>query len=215
MHSPRFGVYLCFSLAFGLAPLRAQDATKLPNIPKGLHLTTEDRSLWLTEIGDFILGGKTHMPSELRLEWAVLLFSLPECKRFLRPDARFLSLLPDAEKSPLLPGNTRWFYLALLSGPELRHRATGEPIGEKIDLKSEKSIDNVFFNEEGDLILVGRFFGGGLDYYAFPSGKHELSVRFESPAKFADAAPSGDLRKVAGRARFDPVVLDLTKMLGK
>ena len=93
--------------------------------------------------------------------------------------------------------------------------ATGEPIGEKIDLKSEKSIDNVFFNEEGDRILVERFFGGGLDYYAFPSGKHELSVRFEFPAKFADAAPSGDLRKVAGRVRFDPVVLDLTKVLGK
>jgi len=100
--------------------------------------------------------------------------------------------------------------------------ATGEPIGEKVDLKLENaksagtaSIDNVFFNEEGDQILVERGFGGGLDYYAFPSGKHELSVRFEFPAKFADVAPSGDLRKVAGRARFDPVVLDLTKALGK
>ena len=100
--------------------------------------------------------------------------------------------------------------------------ATGEPIGEKVDLKPEKaksagtgSIDNVFFNEEGDQILVERGFGGGLDYYAFPSGKHELSVRFEFPAKFADAAPSGDLKKVAGRARFDPVVLDLTKALKK
>ena len=100
--------------------------------------------------------------------------------------------------------------------------ATGEPIGEKIDLKSENaksagkgSIDNVFFNEEGDRILVERGFGGGLDYYAFPSGKHELSVRFEFPAKFSFAAPSGDLRKVAGRAGFDPVVLDLTKVLGE
>jgi len=100
--------------------------------------------------------------------------------------------------------------------------ATGEPIGEKIDLKSENaksagtgSIDNVFFNEEGDQILVERGFGGGLDYYAFPSGKHELSVRFEFPAKFSFAAPSGDLRKVAGRVRFDPVVLDLTKVLGE
>ena len=100
--------------------------------------------------------------------------------------------------------------------------STGEPIGEKVDLKPEKaksagtgSIDNVFFNEEGDQILVERGFGGGLDYYAFPSGKHELSVRFEFPAKFADAAPSGDLKKVAGRARFDPVVLDLTKALKK
>jgi hypothetical protein len=100
--------------------------------------------------------------------------------------------------------------------------ATGEAIGEKIDLKPEKaksagtgSIDNVFFNEEGDQILVERGFGGGLDYYAFPSGKHELSVRFEFPAKFGDAAPSGDLKKVAGRAGFDPVVLDLSKALKK
>jgi len=93
--------------------------------------------------------------------------------------------------------------------------ATGEPLGEKIDLKAEKSIDNVFFNEGGDRILVDRFFGGRLDYYAFPSGEHELSVKFERPAKFDDAAPNGDLRRVAGRAGFDPVVLDLSKVLGK
>ena len=95
--------------------------------------------------------------------------------------------------------------------------ATGEPLGEKIDLKAEKTIDNVFFNEEGDRILIERFFGGRLDYYAFPSGEHELSVQFERPANFQNAAPSGDLRKVAGLALpgFDPVVLDVSRMLDK
>ncbi|HIL38398.1 MAG TPA: WD40 repeat domain-containing protein [Planctomycetes bacterium] len=137
-------------------------------------------------------------------------------------DRRALSRRPFPGKHVMFTPNGEEVLSVGMSWIRRYSTATGEPIGEKIDLKSDsnttprgKSIDNVFFNEEGDRILVERSFGGGLDYYAFPSGKHELSVRFESLAKFAGAAPSGDLRKVAGRVRFDPVVLDLTKVLGK
>ena len=93
--------------------------------------------------------------------------------------------------------------------------SNGQPIGEKIAVKEDDSLREVFFNEEGDRILVTRFFGKQVDVYAFPSGEHELAIKFEDSAKFTKACPSGDLKKIAGRLDFDPVVLDLSKALKK
>jgi hypothetical protein len=56
---------------------------------------------------------------------------------------------------------------------------------------------------------------GGLSSYAFPSGEHELAIKFEDSAKFTKACPTGDLRKIAGRLDFDSVVLDPSKALKK
>lgn len=93
--------------------------------------------------------------------------------------------------------------------------SNGQPIGEKIAVKEEDSLREVFFSEDGDRILVTRFFGKQVDVYAFPSGEHELAIKFEDSAKFTKACPTGDLRKIAGRLDFDPVVLDLSKALKK
>ena len=106
----------------------------------------------------------------------------------------------------------------LTAGNTWIHRydaATGEPLGEKIGVKQEDSLREVFFSEDGDRLLVTRFFGKQLDVYAFPSGEHELAVMFDDSAKFTHACPTGDLKKVAGRVGFDAVVLDLSKALKK
>ena len=78
--------------------------------------------------------------------------------------------------------------------------------GEKVSKKSLK---------DGDRILVTRFLGKQIDVYAWPSGEHEISVRFGGFENFKNACPTGDLKKVAGQLGFEPVVLDLSALLKK
>ena len=93
--------------------------------------------------------------------------------------------------------------------------STGEPLGEKIGVKQGDSLREVFFSEDGDRILVTRFLGKQIDVYAWPSGEHEISVRFGGFENFKNACPTGDLKKVAGQLGFEPVVLDLSALLKK
>ncbi len=93
--------------------------------------------------------------------------------------------------------------------------STGDPLGKKIGIKEEDSVREAFFSEDGDRVLVTRLFGKQVDVYAFPSGEHELAIKFDRSAKFTHACPTGDLKKIVGRLGFDPVVLDLSKALKK
>lgn len=125
-------------------------------------------------------------------------------ERMVRPfPSKYMGFTPDGEEV-LCAGGT---WLRRFSS------ATGELIGEEINLKSEESVHRVFLSEEGDRILVERFFGRQLDYYAFPSGEHQVSVLFESGTSFKGSAPTGDLTRIAGLMDFDSVILDLSEVL--
>ncbi len=78
-----------------------------------------------------------------------------------------------------------------------------------VELDRENSIEDLIFDRSGKRFLVVRMMSQDMEWYSFPKCELEYRTNFD----LKGVAASGDLTRVAGLQRFEPVLLDLSKAL--